>query len=82
VIKINYLASGVEEVLVNNQVVGVYTGLTGQNTVNTTNGQDNVIVDEEVTLGGVVVDPAMNNPADDDFVFAELANGASWTTEL
>jgi len=82
VIKINYLASGVEEVLVNNVAVGVYTGLTGQNTVNTPNGQDSIIVDEEVTLSGVIVDPAMSNPADDDFVFAELANGASWTTEL
>ena len=40
------------------------------------------MVDEEVTSSGVVTDPAMSNPADDDVVFAELANGASWTINI
>jgi hypothetical protein len=82
VIKINQLASGVEEVMVNNEAVGVYTGISGTINATTTNGADQFVIDEEVTLPGVITDPAMGNPADDDFVFAELANGASWTIQI
>jgi Calx-beta domain/FG-GAP-like repeat/Carboxypeptidase regulatory-like domain len=82
VIKVNQLASGVEEVMVNNEVVGVYTGVSGTIAATTTNGADQFVIDEEVTLPGVITDPAMSNPADDDFVFAELANGASWTIQI
>lgn len=82
IIKVNQLASGVEEVMVNNEVVGVYTGISGTINATTTNGADQFVIDEEVTLAGVITDPAMSNPADDDFVFAELANGASWTIQI
>ncbi len=75
-------ASGVYEVLVNDEVLGVYSGVTGQIDATTSNGQDNFIVDEEVTANGVVTDPAMSNPNDDDVVFAELATSASWTIEM
>ena len=45
-------------------------------------GLDQFIVDEEVSLNGVVTDPAMSNPNFDDIVFAELATGASWTINM
>jgi hypothetical protein len=82
VIKIDQLSSGVDEVLVNGEVLGVYSGVTGQIAAATPNGLDDFVVDEEVTSSGAITDPAMGNPIDDDFVFAELANGASWTIAI
>ena len=68
--------------LVDGEDLGVFSGVTGQIGATTSNGLDQFIVDEEVALNGVVTDPAMSNPNDDDIVFAELATGASWTINM
>jgi hypothetical protein len=81
VVKIDQLSSGVIEVLVNDEVLGVYSGVTAPITATTPNGLDQFIIDEEVSLSGTVTDPAMTNPNYDDIVFAELATGATWTLE-
>jgi hypothetical protein len=81
VFKIDQLGAGAIEVLVNGEVLGIYSGVSGTITANTPNGLDQFIVDEEVSLNGAVTDPAMTNPNDDDIVFAELATGATWTLE-
>ncbi len=78
VIKIDQLSSGVYEVLVDDVVLGVYSGVTAPIAATTPNGLDTFVIDEEVAASGAITDPAMSNN-DDDFVFAELANGASWT---
>jgi hypothetical protein len=82
VIKIDQLSSGAYEVLVNDEVLGVYSGVTAPISATTPSGLDTFVIDEEVTLSGVVTDPAMGNPNDDDVVFAELASGANWTLQL
>jgi hypothetical protein len=69
-------------VLVDDEDLGVFSGVSGQISATTSNGLDQFIVDEEVSLKGVVTDPAMSNPNDDDIVFAELATGASWTINM
>ena len=59
------------EVLVNGVDYGLYTGITGQVQVDSTNSDDTVVVDSAVSINGVVNDPT-------DELFAELATGASW----
>ena len=70
------------EVLVDDEYLGVYSGLSGQISATTSNGLDQFIVDEEVSVNGVVTVPAMSKPSDDDIVFAELATGASSTINI
>ena len=81
VIKIDQVSPGVDEVLINGEVQGIYSGVTSVSAT-TPAGQDQFVIDEEVTASGNIIDPAMSNPIDDDFVFAELANGASWTLNI
>jgi hypothetical protein len=82
VIKIDQLSPGAFEILVNGEDLGVFSGVTGQIAATTPNGLDTFVIDEEVAASGVVTDPAMSNPNDDDVVFAELATGATWTLQI
>ena len=82
VFKIDQLSSGVIEVLVDDEYLGVFSGVSGTISATTPMGLDQFIVDEEVSLNGAVTDPAMTNPNFDDVVFAELATGATWTLEV
>jgi hypothetical protein len=73
------LAPGTVEVLTNGEVLGIFTGVSGQVQLTTPNGLDTVYVDEEVTEAGVVTNSGVNvNPSFGDFVFAELLNGQNW----
>jgi hypothetical protein len=73
------LSSGTVEVLVNGEELGIYAGVTGTIQLTTSQGLDNVYVDEEITEAGTVTNSGVNvNKSFGDFVFAELVNGKNW----